>query len=202
MHTAGTSLVLASASAARARLLRDAGLVFVTDPADLDEHAWRDMHPGQDGDAAALAGGLAEAKARRVARRHPGHLVVGADQVLTCEGELLEKPGVPARARAQLERLSGRDHRLTVGAALVRDNALLWRHEEHASLTMRPLTPPFLDWYIARAGTSVLACVGAYELEGLGAHLFERIEGDYFTILGLPLLPLLAALRAAGCVPA
>lgn len=146
------------------------------------------------------AGLLAEAKARAVAARHRGALVLGADQMLECGGAWFDKPANLEEARAQLEALNGTRHELVTAAAIVRDDAVLWRALERAHLTMRRFSDDFLDRYLAAMGRRVLATVGGYELEGLGAQLMARIEGDYFAILGLPLLPLLDFLRGAGAL--
>ena len=189
------NLVLASGSRVRRTLLTGAGLDPTVDPADLDEPAIEaDCRlRGLDTPATALA--LAEAKARLVAARHPGAVVIACDQMLDVGGESLRKPDDMAGAAATLRRLAGRDHRLICGTVIRRGDETLWRHTDEAVLTMRPLDAAAIEAYLARAGEVVLTSVGAYQLEGLGAQLFERIEGDYFTILGLPLLPLLAALR-------
>jgi len=190
-------IVLASGSASRAAVLSAAGLAVTVDPADIDESAVKAAHRGES--AAALARRLAQAKAMAVAARHPGTWVIGADQILECEdGQRFDKPADRAAAAAQLRTLSGRMHRLLSAVSLVRDGAERWATVEEARLWVRPLSHAFVDSYLDRAGAAVLSSVGAYQLEGLGVHLFERIEGDHFTILGLPLLSLLAALRARG----
>lgn len=197
-----STLVLASSSAVRARLLAAAGIEAVVDPAAIDETRIKDESRvlGRDvGDCALL---LAEAKARAVAPRHRGALVLGADQMLECDGRWFDKPMDLGEARAQIEALSGRQHRLITAAAVVRDGAVLWRALERSLVTMRRLGAAFLDWYLAAMGKRVLTTVGGYELEGLGAQLMARVEGDYFAILGLPLLPLLAFLRDEGALEA
>ena len=141
-------------------------------------------------------------KARDVAGRNPGALVIGSDQTLSLEGRVFHKPADMAEAKSHLLSMSGRTHELNCGVALVRDGETLWNHVSIARLTMRPLTEDFVDRHLARVGTRVLASVGAYQLEGEGVQLFERIDGDYFTILGLPLLPLLAKLRNLGAIDA
>jgi len=188
------ALVLASGSATRARLLAAAGVAFTIDPAAIDETA---LMPADGGtEASALA--LAEAKALTVCARHPGALVLGADSILDFNGERISKsPDVPA-AEALLKRLSGKTHRIVSAAVLARDGAVIWRQVGEGALTMRPLTPAFLDAYLAAEAPAVLASVGCYHLEGRGAQLFDRIEGDFFSVLGLPLLPVLAALREQG----
>jgi septum formation protein len=195
-------LVLASASSARRKLLEAAGVRFRVAPAHIDEPALRrDLAARGTASStpAAVAEALAAAKARAVsASLGGGPLVIGADQVLALDEELLDKPGTMAAARAQLERLRGRAHRLFSAAALAQDGRLLWSTVDRATLTMRPFSDSFLDAYLAEAGADLTGIVGSYEIEGRGVQLFERVEGDHFTIVGLPLIPLLAELRARG----
>ncbi len=143
---------------------------------------------------------LATLKAERVSRRQPGALVLGCDQMLECEGRWFDKPASPAEAALQLAALSGRTHRLVSAVVAVEDGVLAWRHLDEARMTMRALSPCFIDAYVASLGEAATGSVGAYQLEGRGAQLFARIEGDFFTILGLPLLPVLAFLRARGAL--
>ena len=194
-------LVLASGSATRAELLSRAGVPFLKDPAELDEGAAkaRLKAGGADGRAAALE--LARLKAATVSARHPGRLVLGADQLLDCEGAWLDKPGTRERAKAQLLRLSGRGHRLQTAAVLVRDGAELWSHHEAPELLLRSLTPELIEAYLDAAGEAVLGSVGAYQIEGPGAQLIGELRGDVFSVLGLPLLPVLAVLRREGVLP-
>ena len=187
-------LVLASGSASRARMLAAAGVEFLRDPADIDEAAL--MTPNTDAGAMALT--LAGVKALSVTKRHPGALVLGGDSILEFEGEHISKSPDVAAAKALLARLSGKTHRIVSAAVLARDGDVVWRHVGVGSLTMRPLGGAFLDAYLAAQAPAVLASVGCYHLEGRGAQLFDRIEGDFFSILGLPLLPVLAALRTQG----
>jgi septum formation protein len=194
----GEPLVLASASRIRAAMLEAAGLPVERRPADLDERAVERPLIEAGEPAAAIAAHLAAEKARAVSRAMPGRLVLGADQVLDFGGERFNKPADRAAARAQLRRLSGRRHALHAAAALAEDGLVVETTAQTAVLTMRPLGEAFLDRYLAAAGAAVTESVGAYQLEGLGAELFEAIEGDHFTVLGLPLLPLLAILRQRG----
>ncbi|MFZ0847351.1 MAG: Maf family protein [Pseudolabrys sp.] len=186
-------LVLASKSDVRGKILAAAGLRFEIRPAQIDERGVEAKagHP----DAAATARLLARAKALAVAATRPGHLVLGADQTLAHGNSRLGKPADRAAAAEQLRGLRGRTHELHSALALVRDDKILFDCVDSARLTMRAVSDRFLDDYLDMAGDTVLASVGAYQLEGIGIHLFERVEGDYFTILGLPLLPLLAYLR-------
>ena len=195
-------LVLASSSAVRARLLANAGLEVAVDPATIDEAVIKADCRKNRRDAAECAQLLAEAKAQDVARRHPGVLVIGADQMLECDGRWFDKPKDRDDATAQLEALKGRQHTLITAIAVIRDSAVLWQHLQRSYLTMRQFSAAFLDRYLATMGQRILATVGGYELEGLGAQLMAQIEGDYFAILGLPLLPLLAFLRTEGALAA
>jgi len=198
---AAPAIVLASASAARAAMLRAAGVAVEIDPARIDESEIKRSLGAENATTAAIAETLAELKAVSVSRRHPGRLVLGADQMLDCEGLRFDKPADRAAARDQLSRLGGRRHELVSAVVAVRDGERLWHHIDRARLTMRALSVDFIEAYLDRAGEAALQSVGAYQLEGLGAQLFQKIEGDYFTILGLPLLPLLEFLRGHGVVP-
>jgi nucleoside triphosphate pyrophosphatase len=193
-------LVLASASAARGVLLRNAGIAFTAAPAAIDEEEIKAAFRAERRPAAECATALAEAKGLRVAQRHPGSLVVGADQMLVCDGVWFDKPADLPAARAQLLALRGKRHELISAICVVRDNERLWHFVDRSTLTMRDFSDGFLDDYLAAVGGKVLGAVGAYHLEGLGVQLFERIEGGYFAILGLPLLPLLDFLRGHGIV--
>jgi septum formation protein len=153
---------------------------------------------GAEADEAAAA--LAELKALRVSSAQPGVPVIGADQILVCDDVWFEKPGDKTRARSQLEALRGRDHELVTSVCVALGGAVIWRHGARARLTMRSFSDEFLAEYLVAEGAAVHDCVGAYRLEGLGAQLFARVEGDYFAILGLPLLPLLDFLRGHGVV--
>ena len=192
-------VVLASASRSRLELLRRAGLQLRAEPARIDEAEVKTSLRAEH--AAAAAETLAELKAVKVSRRVPGALVIGGDQILECEGHWFDKPPDLARAAEHLRALGGKTHALATAACVVRDGIRIWHHREAPRLTMRPLDEAFIESYLEAAGPEVLETVGAYRLEGLGAQLFTKVSGDYFTILGLPLLPLLGFLREHG-VPA
>lgn len=188
-------LILASTSQSRRTMLSAAGVAFSTEAPGVDEDAVKESLKAEAASAGSIAETLAELKARKVSLRHPDAFVIGADQVLDCEGVLYDKPPSVETARRQLQTLRGRAHRLTSSVVVARGDARLWQHTAIATLHVRPFTDAFLDLYLARVGDAVCRSVGAYQLEGLGAQLFSRIDGDYFTILGLPLLPLLDFLR-------
>lgn len=191
-------LILASASRARAGMLERAGVPVLCDPADIDESAIKYQCRVAGASTEAAADILAERKAHAVSLRHPGALVLGADQMLECRGVWYDKPEDPVRAARHLAVLSGQTHRLVSAAVVVRDGVRLWETVDTATLTMRPFGEDFIRTYLEAAGDEVLQSVGVYQLEGLGAQLFERVEGDFFTILGLPLLPVLGFLRDQG----
>jgi len=191
-------LVLASKSAVRRAMLEAAGIPLEVAPADIDERAVEArIGAGTAADAASL---LAREKARVGAARMRGRLVVGADQTLALGRRRFTKPVDRASAREQLRALSGCTHELHSAVALARDGRVMFSKVETAQLTMRELSDGFLDAYLDTAGDAVTTSVGGYQLEGLGSHLFEKIEGDYFTILGLPLFALLGFLRRDGCL--
>lgn len=196
------TLILASQSPFRRMLMENAGLAFTTETARIDERAVETALAAQNPSPQMVAETLAIEKARDVAGRHAGALVIGSDQTLSLEGRVFHKPADTAEAKSHLVSMSGRTHSLNCGIALVRDGETLWSHVSIAHLTMRPLSEAFIDRHLVRVGDRVLASVGAYQLEGEGVQLFERIDGDYFTILGLPLLPLLAKLRDLGAIDA
>lgn len=186
-------LILASQSAARRMLLAGAGIPFDAAPADIDERGIQQRsNLTAPGDIAAL---LAEQKAAFVSLRHPGRYVVGADQTLSVGDRLFNKPAGRDQAVQQLRDLSGKTHELHSAIAVACDGATIFSHVSVAHMTMRQLDDAAIDAYLDAAGDKVTTSVGAYQLEGLGVHLFELIEGDHFTILGLPLLPLLKFLR-------
>lgn len=193
-------IVLASASPVRKTLLLAAGLDVDIIPAHIDED---EVKRGLKGEGVAAGDGatmLAEMKAQRISASQPGRLVLGADQILVCGGKWFDKPTDLNEARSHLRTLRGRPHELATSAVVVRDGRRIWHHTERPKMTMRPFTDSFIDDYLAHAGNDILSSVGAYHLEGTGVQLFSRIDGDYFSILGLPLLPLLAFLREHGVV--
>jgi septum formation protein len=189
-----TRLMLASASLSRRELLANAGLAFEIEVSGVDEDEAKLSLATERAPPQAIAEALAEMKAQRVSSRHRDAMVIGGDSMLACNGRLFDKPPTLDAARHQLLALSGQTHDLFSSVVVARAGVRLWHHTERARLTMRAFDESFVDAYLARAGDTVLSSVGAYRLEGLGAHLFSRIEGDYFTILGLPLLPLLSFL--------
>ena len=191
-------LILASASPIRAQILRAAGVAFEIIPAYLDEVAVRNSLPPE---GEAIADALAELKARYVSALNPGAWAVGADQVLMLDHVAMSKAETLEEAFRHLRKLRGRSHVLVASLVLARDNETLWRHAAEAELVMRDFSDSFLSDYLAREGEAVLGGVGCYRLVSLGAQLFDRIEGDYFSILGMPLLPLLKELRTREIIP-
>ena len=197
-----SSVVLASGSVTRQRLLRAAGVMFTVDVAHVDEAAVIESLTAENAPARDVADLLAELKALKVSTRHPQAFVIGADQVLSAGSELFQKPGTLAGAREQLRQLRGRTHVLSSAVLVARDGSVVWRVVQEARLTMRDFSDAFLEGYLADAGEDILGSVGAYHVEGLGIQLFSRIDGDTFTILGLPLVPLLDFLRTHGMLKA
>lgn len=191
-------IVLASSSPFRRTLMENAGLVFESCAADVDERDIERRLEAASSDEVALA--LARAKAEEVSRRFPGALVIGADQTMSLGSRVYHKPTSLEQARESILSLSGRTHRLNSAVALVRNGVLVWEHIAHADLTARNLSEAFVQRYLARIGDKAFSSVGAYQLEGEGINLFSRIDGDYFTIIGLPMLPLLEQLRAHGVI--
>jgi septum formation protein len=191
-------LVLASGSASRKKLLTAAGVTFIADPADLDEDALIAGLAGRGADAVQVASELAGQKALSVSRRHPGALVLGGDSVIALGASLLGKCTTMDEAKVLLHKLSSKEHLLVSAAALVRDGDLLWTHASPCRMAMRSLSRKFLDDYLAQEGPAILSSVGCYHFEGRGAQLFDKVDGDYFSVLGLPLLPVLAELRKEG----
>jgi septum formation protein len=191
-------LILASKSQARIALMSNAGLVFETNAADVCEATLKAERQTENAAPAAIAAVLADAKAIEVSNRFPAALVIGADQTLDLHGRLFDKPRDLVEARAQLLTLRGQTHRLHAAVSFAREGHIVWRTLETAALQVRAFSNAFLEQYLAAEADELIHCVGAYRLEGLGAQLFERIEGDYFTILGLPLLSVLQGLRTRG----
>ncbi len=188
-------LILASGSWARARLLTEAGVPVIVDKPGLDERLIEAPLLAQGAGGAAIAKALARAKVLEVSTRHPGRHVLGGDQTLDVDGALLSKPEGRSGARDHLRLLSGRAHQLHAAAALALDGEIVLEVSDHATLTMRPLTEDFIEAYLDVAGEAILGSVGAYQIEGLGAHLFERVEGQHAVIMGLPLQDVIAGLR-------
>jgi len=195
------AVILASASTTRCELLRHAGVPTTAVPAAIDEDEVKKALQADLATAPQAAETLAELKATKVSAKHGTALVLGADQVLECEGRWFDKPTDKAVAATQLRALSGKRHTLATAVCLMRGGTRLWHRNEVTHLTMRPLSDDFITGYLDAAGDDVLSTVGAYRLEGVGAQLFARVEGDFFAILGLPLLPVLDILRMHGVLP-
>ena len=195
-------LVLASASPFRRTLLANAGLAFEARAAAIDERALEQPLEASGASPVDVALALAEAKGKDVARHFPNALVIGSDQTMSLGTRVYHKPRDMTEAAEHLRSLSGRTHSLNSAIVLVRDDEVVWRHVSTAKMTVRPLSDGFIDRHLARVGEKALTSVGAYQLEGEGIQLFETIEGDYFTILGLPMLPLLSKLRELGAIDA
>ncbi|MFH1794633.1 MAG: Maf-like protein [Pseudomonadota bacterium] len=195
-----TRIILASASPFRLAMLRNAGIETEANPSRIDERAVEEAV----GDAAIspenLAWILAEAKAEEVSGRFPGALVIGSDQTLSLRDEVLHKASNMEEARRRLLKLSGKTHHLNSAVVLARDGKALWGHVSVARMTMRTLDPAYIGRYLSRVGDQVLRSVGVYQIEGEGIRLFDSIEGDHFTIVGMPLLPLVAELRRLGAI--
>jgi septum formation protein len=190
--------VLASLSRTRAALLNQAGIKVTRDPARIDETEIKAFNRRKGAEAGVCAMALAEAKALTITARHPRTLVIGADQILNCNGTWLDKPRDRDDARGQLQMLRGQTHELATAVCVARDANVIWHEIQRPRLTMRNFSDAFLNTYIENLSRDDLAAVGAYRIEGRGVQLFERIEGDYFAVLGLPLMPLLDFLRGQG----
>ena len=193
-------LILASSSPFRRMLMENAGLHFQAIAADIDERAIEAPleRDGAGPDAVALV--LAKAKAKEVSDRYAGSLVIGSDQTMSLGSQVFHKPNTMADAENHLRTLSGQTHRLNSAIALARNGDIIWEHVSHADLTMRELPADFIHRHLTRVGEKALSSVGAYQLEGEGIQLFSKIEGDYFTIVGLPMLPLLQQLLELGAI--
>lgn len=194
-------LILASGSAIRAKLLRGAGLEIEIRPARIDEESMRQSLLAEGASTADLADALAEHKALRIARKHPESLVLGCDQILDLDGEVLSKPDSLDDARLQLQQLRARTHRLLSAAVLYDKGQPVWRKTVTARLTMRRFSDGFLETYLAENWQDIRHCVGCYQIEGPGIRLFSHVEGDFFGILGLPLLELLTFLTQRKDIP-
>lgn len=194
------NLILASGSASRARILRGAQVPFAAIPADIDEEALKRKFLAEGKSPDVIAGTLAEAKAIHVSSQHRDALVLGADQILEFNGKIVSKCSDMATAKALLQRLRGKPHRLISALALVQNGKPIWTFRDISIMRMRPFSDAFLESYLSTEGEGLLAGVGCYRLESMGAQLFESVEGDYFSVLGLPLQPLLAELRRRGVI--
>lgn len=201
MKKTGKNLILASKSLVRRDLLKQAGLSFDIHPAELDERGIIAAHWVKDVPVEVIAMDLARQKAAAVSLHHPGALVIGADQILMHKGQLVDKARDERDARHTLKNLQGSSHRLISSVAVAENGVILWENVDAASLVMRPLDDEAIEDYCIKAGTALTDYVGGYALEGIGLWLFEKVEGDYFTILGLPLPSLLGFLRTWGYGP-
>ncbi len=195
------TLVLASKSAGRRAMLEGAGVVFGVDAANVDEDAVKDALKAEGAPVERAAEALAELKARRVSARQPGAIVLGADSMLECEGRWFDKAPDMAAAREQLLALRGRTHSLVTSAVLVRDEQRIWHHTAVAHMTMRTFSDGFLDDYLRAIGDAALSSVGCYQVEGRGLQLFSAIKGDFYAIVGLPMVAVMEQLRALGELP-
>ena len=195
-----SDLILASKSPFRAMLMRNAGLAFSQQAAHVDERVIEQTLDATGTTPEELALILAEAKALDVSGRYPDALVIGSDQTLSLADEVLHKAATMEEARRRLLQLQGRTHQLNSAVVLAQKGEAVWRHVSVARLTMRPLSPEFIGRHLARTGEKVLGSVGCYQFEGEGLQLFEAIDGDYFTIVGLPMLPLFSELRKLGAI--
>ena len=194
-------IILASASKSRASLMRAGGITFEVVPSHADEDSIKDSLKAEGATAAQCAETLAELKAVQISQRHHEALVIGADQMLDCDGLWFDKPKDMDGARNHMLLLRGKTHVLPTAVCVVVNGSRIWHHVASPRLTVRDFSDAFIESYLEAAGTAVLSSVGAYQLEGPGAQLFSRIDGDFFTILGLPLLELLGFLREHGAVP-
>jgi septum formation protein len=197
-----SGLILASQSASRKAMLTAAGVPFTAEAARVDEESVKQAMIGEGTDGRRLADALAELKAVKVSRRHPEALVLGCDSTVeAADGGLIDKAESREESATQLRALAGTTHKLTSAAVVAQGGVPIWRHVDTAKLTMRPFSDAFLESYLDAEWPAIGGCVGGYRLEGLGAQLISRIDGDHFTILGLPLLPLLDWLRVRGVMP-
>ncbi|NKB43195.1 MAG: septum formation protein Maf [Alphaproteobacteria bacterium] len=188
-------VILASASQSRARLLKEAGVPYTAEPAYIDEGSIKESLQAEGADALSVAETLAELKAVKISRSNPQALVIGADSILDLDGVWFDKPADLEHAKAHLMTLRGRTHCLATAVVVALGGSRIWHFRDQPNLTMRSFSDAYLEQYVANVGDALLSSVGAYHLEGLGVQLFDRIDGDFFSILGLPLLPLLSFLR-------
>lgn len=202
MNKANIQLILASKSPYRAQLLKNVGLTVESHPSNVDERTVEAPLLDADLEAADVAEILAQTKAINVSERFPDAYVIGCDQTLSLDGELLHKPADMEEARRRLLQMSGKTHKLNSAVVMVRNGETLWSHVEIARMKMRDLDPGFIGRHLAKVGEIALTSVGAYQIEAEGLQLFEEIKGDYFTIMGLPLLPLLSELRKRSLIDA
>lgn len=195
------ALVLASGSQTRADMLKNAGVAFEVDPARVDEDAVKSALIADGAPPRDIADALADLKAMNVAMRRPNDMVLGADQILVCEGKVFSKASTRDDAAETLKALSGKTHQLLSAAVIYEEGQPVWRYVDTVKLTVRPLSDDFIETYLDSIGDAAFWSVGAYQIEGLGAQLFTRVEGDHFTVLGLPLLAFLDFLRLRGMMP-
>lgn len=194
-------LILASRSAARQAMLKNAGLIAESIPANIDEDTLLQNGIRENKSPSEIAKNLAESKAVKIAREYPDNLVIGSDQLLVCDNKIYNKVEYIHDAREKLKALRGKTHTLFSAVCVAKAQEVVWRHVDTARLTMHDFSDEFLEGYIDSAGAALTSCAGAYAIEELGAWLFKKVEGDYFTILGLPLLPLLEFLQTRGFRP-